>query len=258
MHALYDKHIAARKNQYNHPQVEVFIDHFLKLNTMNKNDDASRIVNERDIRSVAMDLFSAGMVSTSKTLEMMLAILTNHPEVQDSVFHEIDEVMGTGKPKMEDRLSMPFTEAVILETLRYHSLLPFAAPHVNREDSMLEGYLIPAGTLIFPNLWALHHNERYWVKPWEFNPNRWLENGKVVPPDHIKKQQFLMFGAGRRQCPAEVFARNRLFILTTMMLQKFKFVPAEGYPRPNYDPSQFKMNILLESEPYKLSVKPRY
>ena len=152
---------------------------------------------------------------------------------------------------------MPFTQAVILETLRYHSVMPVAIPHVATCDSELQGYHVPAGTIIFPNLWRLHHDERYWENPWEFNPNRWLEDGNVVPPDHIKKQRLLPFGAGRRQCAGEIFARNRLFILTTMLLQRFKFVPATGHPKPNHDPSDCILHFLLQSNPYKLSVQPR-
>ena len=252
--SMYDKHIAARRKLYDHPNVEVFIDHFFKLNIINQIDTAKKA----DIRTIAMDMFVGGITTTSKTLEMMLAILVNHPKIQDDVFREIDDVIGKRHPKIEDKLSMPFTQAVILETLRYHSSLPFAIPHVTKCDSELKGFLIPAGTIVFPNLFGLHHDARYWESPLEFNPNRWLENGKIVPPDHIKKQRLLPFGAGRRQCPGEVFARNRLFILTTMLLQKFKFVTAEGHPRPNYDPFDCKVDFILKPEPYKLSVKHRY
>ncbi len=256
--SIYDNKIAARRKLYDHPNVEVFIDHFLKLKIMNQAGDTTKTIDENDIRSMGIDMFGAGMSTTAKTLEMMLAILVNHPEIQDAVHKEICDVIGTRKPKMEDKLLMPFTEAVILETLRYHSLVPFPIPRVPRYDSMLQGYLIPAGTMVFVNLWALHHDDRYWKSPWQFNPNRWLENGKIVPPDHIKKQRLLPFGAGKRQCPGEVFAKNRLFLLATMMLQKFKFVPAEGHPKPNHDPSKCKIKIILMQDPYKLCVKPRH
>ncbi len=106
-------------------------------------------------------------------------------------------------------------------------------------------------------MWSLHHDERYWQAPWEFNPSRIIEDGMVVPPDHQKKQRLLPFGAGRRQCAGEVFAKNRLFILTCLMLQKFKFVPAEGHELPNNDPRDFKADSVLLMKPYKLSVQLR-
>ncbi len=257
-HSIYDKYIAARRNLYDHPNVESFIDHFFYLNIVNQNKHSTKKVDERDIRAMAHDMFGPGMITSAKTLEMMIALLVNHPNIQEALYTEINDVIGRREPKMEDKLSMPFTQAVILETFRYHSLLPLGLPHFAHCDSELQGFLVPAGTIVFPNLWALHHDDRYWESPWEFNPSRWLENGKVVPPDHIKRQRSLPFGTGRRQCPGEVFARNRLFVLITMMLQKFKFVPAEGHPRPNHDPSHCIVDITLIQKPYKLSVIPRY
>ncbi len=256
--SMYDKHIAERRKLYDHPNVEVFIDHFFKLNMMNKPEDTTKRIDETNIRSMAMDMIIGGLPTTSTALTMMLAVLVHHPEIQDAIYKEIYDVIGRREPRMEDKLSMPFTQAVILESLRYHSLSPHPTPHIARCDSMLQGFLIPAGTMIIPNLWALHHDERYWEHPFEFNPNRWLEDGKVVPPDHVKKQRLLPFGAGKRQCPGEAFARNRLFILTTLMLQKFKFEPAEGHPRPIHDPCQYKVSLIMQPERYKLSVKHRY
>ena len=124
---LYDTITAARRKTYTHPQVEFFIDHFLKLQ-----GDNSKIVNEIDIRSMGMDMFGPGHKTTSLTLEMMLALLVNHQEIQDKAHKEIVEVIGNRKPRIEDKLSMPFIEALILETLRYHSLAPLAVPHKAR------------------------------------------------------------------------------------------------------------------------------
>ena len=183
---IYDKYIALRRKLYDHSNVHVFMDHFFYLNTMNQADNPLKNINQTDIRSMAIDMFIAGYGTISSTLTMMLAIMVNHPEIQDIVYQEINDVIGTRQPIMEDKLRMPYTQAVILETLRYHSLAPFANPHVAKCDSELQGYLIPAGTLIFPNLWSLHHDPRYWKRPQEFDPNRWLENGKIVSPDHIK------------------------------------------------------------------------
>ncbi len=256
--SLYDGITASRRKLYKHPKVEFVIDHFLKLSMINQiEDDKSKIVNDADIRSVGIDVFGAGITTTSKTLQMMLAVFVNHPAIQEKAHKEIVEAIGNRKPKIEDKISMPFIEALILETLRYHSLLMLAIPHQARCNTDINGYFIPRGTFIFPNLWALHHDEKYWDQPWQFNPNRFIENGKVVAPDHKTKQRFLAFGAGRRKCAGEVFAKNRLFILTCLMLQKFKFVPAEGHPLPNHDPRDCSADFTLLMREYDLSVELR-
>ncbi len=121
----------------------------------------------------------------------------------------------------------------------------------------LNGYLVPENTIIFLNIWNLHHDERYWDDPWVFNPLRFIKNGEIVSADHETKQHTLIFGAGRRQCPGEVFAKNRLFILVTMMLQKYKFLAAEGFPKPRHDPREYDSNLSLKIKPYHMCVQPR-
>ena len=255
-HAIYDKCTTARRKLYDHPNVEVCIDHFFKLHIMNQAEGKMENIDETDIRSMAFDMVAPGL-GTAKTLRMILAILVNHPDIQEAIFKEIDDVIGKRQPTIEDKLSMPFTQAVILETLRYHSFSALHIPHVTRHNSELQGFIIPAGTMVFTNVWALHHDDRYWESPWEFIPSRWIEDGKILPPDDIKYQRLLPFSAGIRQCPGEAFAKNRLFILTTLMLQNFKFVPAEGHPRPTTDPTKFPFAFGLNQTPYKLSVKLR-
>ncbi len=62
---LYDKRVVARRRLYKHPQVECFLDHFLKLSITNKSDeDKARIVDELDIRSMGATAFGAGMKTT--------------------------------------------------------------------------------------------------------------------------------------------------------------------------------------------------
>ncbi len=80
---LYENITASRRRIYKHPQVEYFIDHFLKLSITNEFDeDKSRIVDELDIAAVGSDMFGAGMMTTFSTLQMMLAALVNHQEIQ--------------------------------------------------------------------------------------------------------------------------------------------------------------------------------
>ncbi len=127
---LYDNITAPRRKKYKHPHVEFLMDHYLKLSFMdNSQEDDSRMVNDTDIRSMGVDMFGAGMSTTSNTLKMMLAVLVNHPGIQDAAHTEIVNVIRKRKPRIEDRLSMPFVEALILETLRYHSLVMLAVPH---------------------------------------------------------------------------------------------------------------------------------
>lgn len=58
---------------------------------------------------------------------------------------------------------------------------------------VLQGYTIPKGSVIVPNLWSVHRDPNIWEKPDEFQPSRFLdENGQL-----IKKESFIPFGMGK-------------------------------------------------------------
>jgi cytochrome P450 len=80
--------------------------------------------------------------------------MTLYPEVQRKAQEEIDRVLGAGRlPKMTDRANLPYIEAVVKETLRWHPVAPMGIPHMSIDDDMYEGYHIPKGSLIMPNIW---------------------------------------------------------------------------------------------------------
>lgn len=58
---------------------------------------------------------------------------------------------------------------------------------------VLQGYTIPKGTVILPNLWAVHRDPAIWEKPDDFNPNRFLDDQGQV----IKRETFIPFGIGQ-------------------------------------------------------------
>lgn len=82
--------------------------------------------------------------------------MTLYPEVQRKAQEEIDRVLGAGRlPKMTDRANLPYIDAVVKETLRWHPVAPMGIPHMSVEDDMYEGYHIPKGSLFLPNIWYI-------------------------------------------------------------------------------------------------------
>lgn len=78
-----------------------------------------------------------------------LFLLSHFPEIQEKIREEITNIVGSRSPTTEDMASMPYTEACMMEILRYQSHLPLTAPHANLSQEVeLEGYTIPKGTVV--------------------------------------------------------------------------------------------------------------
>ncbi|KAG5333657.1 hypothetical protein C0989_005146 [Termitomyces sp. Mn162] len=66
-------------------------------------------------------------------------------------------------------------------------------------DDVYNGYLIPKGTLVMPNIWSMTHDESRYREPDLFKPERFFdENGHLNTDDDI-----IAFGFGRRKARDE-------------------------------------------------------
>ncbi len=64
--------------------------------------------------------------------------------ISEQMQREIDRVIGQNRiPTMDDRKSLPFTDAVIHEVQRYLDIVPLNVPHYATHDISFRGYIIP-------------------------------------------------------------------------------------------------------------------
>ncbi|KAF9537942.1 cytochrome P450, partial [Agrocybe pediades] len=156
--------------------------------------------------------FGAGVVTTLATLEFIVVALLNHPDVMHKVQAEVDNVVGRGRlPDFCDMDLLPYTRAVILETMRWRPITPLGLAHASISDDEYEdGRYIPSGTTMIPNIYAMSKDEEMFPSPEKFKPERYLEVDKANP--NSPNSTFL-FGFGRRICPGRHVALNSLFIV---------------------------------------------
>uniref|UniRef100_H0V296 Cytochrome P450 2E1 n=1 Tax=Cavia porcellus TaxID=10141 RepID=H0V296_CAVPO len=198
------------------------------------------------------DLFFAGTETTSTTLRYGLLILMKYPEIEEKLHEEIDRVIGpTRIPAVKDRLEMPYMDAVVHEIQRFINLVPSNLPHEATQDTMLQGYLIPKGTVIIPTLDSLLYDSQEFPDPEQFKPEHFLnENGKFKYSDYFKA-----FSAGKRVCVGEGLARMELFLLLTAILQHFNL---KSLVEPkDIDLKPIAIGFGCIPPPFKLCVIPR-
>jgi cytochrome P450 len=87
-------------------------------------------------------------------MECFFLAMTLYPEIQRKAQEEIDRVIGPSRlPGFEDRPHLPYIDAIVKEVLRWHPVAPMGIPHMTTEDDVYEGYLIPKGAYLLPNIW---------------------------------------------------------------------------------------------------------
>nr|XP_053640715.1 cytochrome P450 2D15-like [Cherax quadricarinatus] len=120
----------------------------LYLTEMKKYNGDHPIFNEHQLRAVMFEMFAAGMATTASTLTMGMYLVAKHPDVQQRVHQELDEVIGRERlPCYADLESLPYTRATIHEVQRVLNLIAFVV-HCALEDCNFEGYDIPKGNFL--------------------------------------------------------------------------------------------------------------
>ncbi|XP_039220609.1 cytochrome P450 2C5-like [Crotalus tigris] len=196
-----------------------YIDCFL-LRMEKEQNSSEGVYTPEDLVIIVFGLFMAGTVTTSHALLCSLLAIAKLPHIQAKVQQEIDEVVGTNcKPSMEDRLKMPFTNAVVHEVQRYQKESLEIFPRATTCDVKFHGYTIPKYMPIVPVFASVHFDPLHWETPEKFNPNNFLdEQGQFR-----KKDAFMPFSAGKRACPGEALAKMELFLFFSTLLQNFTF-----------------------------------
>jgi cytochrome P450 len=97
----------------------------------------------------------AGADSTSSLISSFVLTMTLYPEIQKRAQDEIDRVVGRDRlPTFEDRAELPFLECIMRELYRWNPAAPMAVTHRLMKDDEYEGYFIPGGTTVIPNIWS--------------------------------------------------------------------------------------------------------
>ena len=73
-----------------------------------------------------------------------------------------------------------------------------------------------------------------------------------VPLRNSWFDRLLVFGAGRRVCLGETFAKNRLYLFVTVLLQRFTFVPEDPGTLPEVDPRSYDLGLVLHPKPFRV------
>ncbi|KAM5534714.1 hypothetical protein V8D89_011578 [Ganoderma adspersum] len=249
-------HMATRGRALNHELVEICgamirdIDATLKRGDpypdcmakyLLQNREAEQL-DDLDIIVLCGAFMIGGVETTSSVKQWFAAHIPTLPEVQARARAELDSVCGRDRlPTAEDEAKMPYIHAIVKEIERCHNPFWLGTPHMNTEDYVYNGFLIPRNTVIVLNTWNMHHNPERYPDPYEFKPERYL-NDRLTCADSANlanpmERDHWTFGAGRRICPGMALAEREIFLAVSHLLWAFQMdeLPEEPIDLTEYD-----------------------
>jgi cytochrome P450 len=174
-------------------------------------------MSDAQLRDEIITIFFAGHETSAMALTWAFYLIAKNKHVESKLIGEITQVLNTRTPTLEDLPKLTYTTQVINEVLRlYPPAYLFAREAVT--DQELDGYLIPAGTLIFITPYVTHHDTHYWSDPEIFDPERFI-------PENISKRDkdiYYPFGAGPHICIGNNLAMMEMQLTLAMIYQRFK------------------------------------
>ncbi|KAH7848749.1 hypothetical protein Vadar_007203 [Vaccinium darrowii] len=201
---------------------------------------------------VGLTLGAIGL--TTITLTWAAALLLNNPHTLKKAQEELDIQVGRQRQVEESDIeNLVYIQAIIKETLRLYPPAQLIPPRENAEDCTVDGYHVPAGTILFVNLWKIHHDPQVWPNPWEFQPERFLTTHKDVD---LRGMHFelLPFGSGRRGCPAISFALQVLQFSLASLLHAYDIATPSNAPVDMTESLRFNN---VKATPLELLLTPR-
>lgn len=173
---------------------------------------------DAEVRDEALTLFLAGHETTAIALTWIWWLLARNPAAEDRLHAELDAVLAERPPTVADLPNLPYTQAVVSESLRLRPPV-WAMGRTAVADHRADGHTISKGSIVVIAPWLLHHDERWWPEPLTFLPERWLGDEQEARPRYA----FVPFGGGPRVCIGEPFARMEAAMIVASIGRAWRF-----------------------------------
>lgn len=198
-------------------------------------------------------LYAGGADTTVSIMTTFFLIMALYPEVQKRAQAEIEQVTAGRLPTLDNYDSLPYVIALVKEIMRWGPSLALSLPHMVMEDDIYEGYVIPKGTTIYGNIWAIGHDESVYPNPMTFDPSRYI--GENPQPDPYK----FVFGFGRRICPGAHLAEMSIFLNIANILATFNISKAVDENGKEVEPTvAWTTGPTTHLKPFSCQITPRF
>ena len=180
------------------------------------------LMTEQQLRYEMWTLLNAGHETTATTLGFAFGLLDLHPDARERVEAEAD-ALDPETSGASDLASLAFTERAVRETLRLYPPA-WGTGRECLEDDELDGFRIPAKSIVTTLFFVTQEHPDYWAAPSSFEPDRFLPERSVDRP----AEAWCPFGLGGRSCIGEDFAMMEATLAVAIVARHLQFRLAPG------------------------------
>ena len=154
-----------------------------------------RPFNEADRVSNAHLPYANGVSYAGGICSTIVYALLTHPHILKAVREEADAAFADGIPSLRDLRRMTKLANCLKEIHRRYPVAP-VVPRYAARTFEFGGYTIPKNSFVFVAIVVPHFDERYFVNPYAFDPDRF------APPrsEGARPYAFCPYGLGRHVC----------------------------------------------------------
>ena len=180
-------------------------------------DDVGTGLGDQELRDHLMTFFLAGHETTALALTFTFTLLAKNPAVEQRLRAELQSVLGEKPVSAADMPRLPYTRAVLLESMRLYPPA-WAIGREALEDLSVAGHVLPKGSQLWMVQWVNHRDPRYFPEPSKFRPERWLDGLERTLP----RFAYYPFGGGHRICIGNSFAMMEGILALVTLMRHFR------------------------------------
>ncbi|KAL0137876.1 cytochrome P450 [Mucor lusitanicus] len=171
------------------------------------------VIDERDVTVITGELLVAGTMALSSATAWTLAILCHHPD-----YYRF--------PTFDDLAELPYSNALLKESLRFRLPVYFGIPRKATKDVVCRNYLIPKGSTIVGNIYAISNDNYVIQNPEKFLPERFQYDSRTLHAGANEgPEEHCAFGWQKRICPGISLAETQMFNIVTKVMSRCTIEP---------------------------------
>jgi len=170
-----------------------------------------RMFSDFEISQTIFTFLFASQDATSSASTWLFQLMADRPEI----LHKVrEENLAARKGDRNVRFSMdllenlPYTRAVVKETLRYRPPVIMVPYVVQKPFPVSDSYTAPKGSMIIPSCWPALHDAEAYPNPDAFEPERW-----ITGTAEAQSKNWLVFGTGPHYCLGQTYAQLNLMAM---------------------------------------------